>query len=126
LAAAAVQYEADAVRREWLVEVCTHEPFHYHGDFLAIYRVCDQPAPLKFMYPRFYAMPHFVEVSESGGRAWACSIPRPVIVDRDGEISSYRSGRDWCARDDVLPVTGVNSSPLKKLLNMISDGEARG
>lgn len=126
LALATARHEADLTRRSVLAAVCTEEPFHYHGDFLAIYRVCNQPAPLRFMYPRFYTTPHFIEVSGSGGRRWACSIDRPVIVETDGEITTFQSGRDWCERGKVVPVTGVNSSPLKDVLHMIRNGEARG
>ncbi|MBY8975544.1 hypothetical protein KHP62_06995 [Rhodobacteraceae bacterium NNCM2] len=126
LATAAVKLAAEQSRQEALAALCTEGSFHYHGDYLAIYRRCDGPPPLRFMYPRFYAAPHFALVSESGGRDWACAIARPVIVDQGGAVSRYADGADWCARGEVAPVTGVNSNPVKQLLDMLGNGEAGG
>lgn len=90
----------DTARR--VAEYCDRGPFHYHGSFLAAYRVCDDFVPQKYMFPLFYVDEHFVRVSGSGGRAWLCDLDLPVL--REGTMAApglvlYADGAAYCAAE---------------------------
>lgn len=92
-----------SVRSGWLVyqenqaalvrnqNACNSSNFHYQGDFLKIYRLCDVQ-PKKFMFTPFYLNPHFIQVSASGGANWLSSITDPIIYDAEGISRSYPNG----------------------------------
>jgi hypothetical protein len=73
-------------------------PFYYEGLRIAAYRVCDSFVPAKYMFPPFVRAPHFVAVSESGGRKWLCALKTAIIHEGPNlELKRFSSGAEYCA-----------------------------
>ncbi|HVL00003.1 MAG TPA: hypothetical protein VM553_09325, partial [Dongiaceae bacterium] len=75
-------------------EICKLGDFHYDGDLLSIYRICNVTT-MKYMFPPFYQDKHFAELSNSGGMEWLKQIDKKIVVDRNEELIIYSSGREY-------------------------------
>jgi hypothetical protein len=89
------------VEKSRLLSICGNGDFHYHGQFLMVYRLCNVK-PLKYMFHPFYSVQHFVNVSNSGGKDWIKSVDRKIVYDDGKVIEWFDNGQSFVNSD--LPI----------------------